>query len=431
MGWSFASEFFWKSLRDFRAWICVVGLVLAGISGTTGATIIVPAWGWLLVALACAISMAIRSEWNTYRHRMADRPFVWSGAIAALLLPALSFVQSSLAQETTKMDIVGVPEDPKLQPFMGNAWALYLDGRIDSDAGKRLEDYILQHKVPAESWAVLNSPGGSLFGGMELGTVIRKYNLRTDVGVRTKQSSRTYDYEAGGCYSSCTLAYIGGSFRFLHDGSHFGIHRFAFSSPQENGIDLAQVASASIVAYLRSMDIDTDFYTLSTTAGPAEIYEPSLQELQKLNVVTNGFNKPKWTIESNNGLLYLKGERNTVYGINKLIMFCPPKSRMILHVIFDAQRHDKELLSFPAHSLVIDDQEYPITSEWKEMANGWFNSEYILTTQQLLAIGRAKSVGVIVQGGYGAPVFLGFNNMPFEDGAAKLVGLLRSCSFGQ
>jgi hypothetical protein len=210
---------------------------------------------------------------------MIDRPFVWSGTIAALFLPLLSFVQSPLAQETTKLDIVGFPEDQKLQAFMGNAWALYLNGPIDNNAGQRLEDYILQHKVPTESWAVLNSPGGSLFGGMELGRVIRKYNLRTDVGARTKQSSRTYDYEAGGCYSACTLAYVGGSFRFLHDGSHFGIHRFAFSSPQENGIDLAQVASASIVAYLRSMDIDTDLFTLSTTARPSEIYEPSLQEL--------------------------------------------------------------------------------------------------------------------------------------------------------
>jgi len=104
---------------------------------------------------------------------------------------------------------------------------------------------------------------------------------------------------------------------------------------------------------------------------------------------------------------------------------------MVLYIIFDAKGHDKELLSFPAHSLVIDDQQYPMTSAWKEVANGWFNSEYILTTQQLLAIGRAKSVGVIVQGGYGAPIFLGFDSMPFEDGAAKLVGLLKSCSFEQ
>ena len=356
---------------------------------------------------------------------------LWLYALTVFSLLVLGFASKVSAREDGQLSIVGVPENPMTQMILGNAWALYLSGPIDLDAANRLEDYILHNKVPANSWVILNSPGGSLFGGMALGNIIRKHRFRTDIGVRKAGATRTFEYDPGGCYSACTLAYIGGNFRFLSKGSHFGIHRFAFSSPQENGVDVAQMASASIVAYLRSMDIDTDLFTLSTTAGPAEINEPSLQELEKLNVVTYGFNWPKWSVESNNGLLYLKGERDTVYGINKVIMFCPPKSGMILHVIFDAQGHDKELMSFPAHSLVINGQDYPITSAWKEMANGWFNSEYVLTAQQVRTIGMASSVGVIVQGGYGAPVFLGFNRMPFEDGAKKLVGLLSSCRFAQ
>jgi hypothetical protein len=71
MVWSFAGEFLWKSLRDFRAWIGIVGLGLAAISGATGAPIILHAWGWLLVAFASAISIAIRAEWNAYRDRTA------------------------------------------------------------------------------------------------------------------------------------------------------------------------------------------------------------------------------------------------------------------------------------------------------------------------------------------------------------------------
>jgi hypothetical protein len=56
-----------------------------------------------------------------------------------------------------------------------------------------------------------------------------------------------------------------------------------------------------------------------------------------------------------------------------------------------------------------------------------FNADYVLTAEQLNAIRNAKSVGVIVQGGYGAPAFLGFNNMPFDEGAQKLTGLLNIC----
>lgn len=78
---------------------------------------------------------------------------------------------------------------------------------------------------------------------------------------------------------------------------------------------------------------------------------------------------------------------------------------MILHIIFDPQGHS-EVMDFGAHSLVINDHEYPIVSAWKQMGNGWFNSEYVLNQRQVLAIKDATSVGVIVQAGYGAPVFL-------------------------
>jgi hypothetical protein len=342
----------------------------------------------------------------------------------------MSFVSNPSAQEVRQqLQIRGYPVDPRLQVIVGNAWALYLNGEIDLNSGERLEKFIKQNNVPAESWAFLNSPGGSLYGGMALGSIIRKYRLRTDVAVLKGNATNAFNSDPGDCYSACTLSYVGGTFRFLHQGSHFGIHRFAFSSPQKQEMDVAQVASATIVGYLRSMDIDTDLFTLSTTAGPDEIYEPSIEELKKLNVVTNGFNRPRWSIESNNGILYLKGERDTVYGINKFLLFCPPQSGMVLHVIFDAQRRDRELTNFPAHSLLIDHQEYPIVSGWRQMTNGWFNSEYVLNDEELRAIANASSVGLIVRSSYGAPIFLGFDDMPFEDGAKKLVGLLNSCNF--
>src|SRR5947209_4077081 len=69
---AFAGEFFWKSVRDFRAWIGLVGLVAAGIAGAIGKPIIVPTWVWLLIAFASAISMAIRAEWKAYRDAKAQ-----------------------------------------------------------------------------------------------------------------------------------------------------------------------------------------------------------------------------------------------------------------------------------------------------------------------------------------------------------------------
>jgi hypothetical protein len=327
------------------------------------------------------------------------------------------------------ISIFGVPPDPKLSFVLGTAWALYLDGTIDGDAGKRLEAYIEVHHVPDSSWVILNSPGGNLFGGMELGRVIRKHDLRTDIGIREAGSDRTLAFEPGGCYSACTLAYLGGSFRFLNKGSHFGIHRFAFTAPQKDEADLAQIASASIMSYLTEMGVDNEFFALSTLASSQEIYEPLLDTLKKLNAVTYGFQKPTWSIESNNGDLYLKGQRQTVYGLNKFIMFCLHPRQMTLYAIFDPQRRDNELLAFPAHSLVIDEKSEPIRPLKKEIKNGWFNAFYALTPSEVSRIARAQSVGVIVRPAYDAPAFLGFNSLPLNEGANKLKGLLKSCGF--
>jgi len=348
---------------------------------------------------------------------------------AACLCSLLSLFSFSYAKDTEVMQVIGVPADPTLRAITGDAWALYLDGPIDSGAAKRLEDFIVSNNVPRESWAILNSPGGSLFGGMELGRVIRKYDLRTDIGERKPSHKLRLEYDTGECHSACTLAFIGGKFRFLHSGSRFGVHRFAFSSPQKGETDLAQIASASIVTYLREMDVDPDLFSLSTKAGPSEIYEPTAQELSRLKVVNNGFENPKWSIESNNGFLYLKGERDTVYGINKFLLSCPDPSGMVLYVIFDPQGRDDEVMSLPAHSLVIDGKTTPVKPISKRIVNGWFNTAYNLTIPQVRAIQRAKSVGLIVQPSYSAPIFLGFNEMPFEEGAHKLAGIVNSCGF--
>jgi hypothetical protein len=57
--------------------------------------------------------------------------------------------------------------------------------------------------------------------------------------------------------------------------------------------------------------------------------------------------------------------------------------------------------------------------------NDWLNKLRILASIDFLAkISQAKLVGLCLQFADDAPTFLGFNNLPFEEGAAKLPGLL-------
>jgi hypothetical protein len=106
---------------------------------------------------------------------------------------------------------------------------------------------------------------------------------------------------------------------------------------------------------------------------------------------------------------------------------CPNRAAIVLHIVFDPQNRDEAVLNFPAHSLVIDGKEEQVSSAWKKVVNGWFNSEYVLTRSQIDALRKAHTVGVIVQPEYGAPIFLGFDKMPFVEGAQKLDGLLVNC----
>jgi hypothetical protein len=350
-------------------------------------------------------------------------------AVLTLLLMLL-MTYAALAQ-TRPLSISGFPAAPKeWRRILGSHWYVYVDGEIDGDAGKRLDAFIEAEGVPYTSTVILNSPGGSLVGGMELGRVIRKHNLSTNVGVQKVDGTGARSYEPGVCMSACTLAYLGGRFRFLSGGSRYGVHRFYFSTSIVQEADVAQVLSAMVVNYLKEMDIDTELFALTTTAGRTEIVEPTRPKLEALRVVNNGFTEPKWTVEGGS-FLYLKGERDTVYGVNKFILLCDRGAVVQLHIIFDPQGREEEVMGFRAHSLVIDGKDEPISPAGKSIQNGWFNAHYRLSSKQVRAVRSATSVGLIVRGSYEAPIFLGFNNMRFQEASSKLQGLLNTCGYAR
>lgn len=113
--------------------------------------------------------------------------------------------------------------------------------------------------------------------------------------------------------------------------------------------------------------------------------------------------------------------------MNKFMLSCPEGDRIMLIVIFDPQGREEEAMSFPAHSLLIDGKGEPIRPIEKRIMNGWLNAAYYLMPGQLERVARANTVGLIVQGSYEAPVFLGFDAIPFAEGAPKLAGIMNGC----
>ena len=342
-----------------------------------------------------------------------------------LAIGTSSFANATEAGGTT-IDAVP-PRQPSV--FHGNAWSIYLDGIIDQTTANKVEQLIISQNIPHLSTIFFNSPGGSLYGGMELGRIIRKYRLVTSVGSKPiVNDSASLNKQIGAtCFSACALAYLGGVFRNMDDKSRYGVHRFYIKEDIYLSADMAQIISGEIVSYLRSMDIDTDLFNLSTRAGAQDIFQPGLQMLKKLNVVNNGFTKPTWSLETTNGMLYLKGERDSIYGINKFLILCANKTPF-LYIIFDAQRREDELMKMPSHSLLLDGKPTRVElASRKTIENGWFNVMFKLTSTTIKALSAAQTVGFAVQGSSTAGIFLGYDGIPFGDGRSKFLGLINNC----
>lgn len=248
---------------------------------------------------------------------------------------------------------------PSVPSVLGptDAWDIFADGIIDEGASTRLRQFLVDNKVPGDSSLYLNSPGGNLVEGMRLGRVIREHGLFTYVG---RSDTHFTHISPGECYSACSLAFLGGIFRFSIDGSIYGVHRF-YSTPGTTAIDsdTAQILSAAIVGYIQEMGISPSLFKLMTEAGSDEVRLLSNKEEASLGVVNNGEGSTTWTVESESGRVYLQGERQTWRGTNKFILACLNGKKLGLMIQFNLYKRGHEIqTSTHIHNLIIDG-EYP------------------------------------------------------------------------
>jgi hypothetical protein len=324
------------------------------------------------------------------------------------------------------MDFEEVPPDLGALLRGGWGWKLFARGEIKASTGEDFQNFLMQNNVPRGSELFLNSNGGSLIGGVALGRVIRQNMLITHVGKKGKFEDGLQSWEPGDCMSACAVAFLGGEYRFIMNGSKFGVHRFTFEGREQRDFESAQQLSASLIEYLREMQIDSELFSLASETPNDEILILPNETLTRLNVINNGQKKVKWTIESIQGGLYLKGERETIYGMQKFLIVFPSKDKMYLYIIFDAGRSAGDAMRMDVDRLVIDDELLPLKAFRVSRIDdhGLINSTYLMPPGVLEKLYQAKMVGLCLQFSEDAPVFLGFDNLPFTEGAAKLPGLL-------
>lgn len=177
------------------------------------------------------------------------------------------------------------------------------------------------------------------------------------------------------------------------------------------------------------MDVDPSFFSLIVRASKDEIFEPTREQLLQLNVLNNGRTRARWTMESHSGVIYLKGEQDSIFGLNKFMLFCS-NSDLVLYVVFDPQGREDEVMKFDADFLMIDGKRVRIDKAraFRTVNNdGLIHAMYKLERSHIALIAKSKEVGLAMSPSVDSQVFLGFAAIPFEEGAAKLPGLLKTC----
>lgn len=183
-------------------------------------------------------------------------------------------------------------------------YQVYAFGDVEDTDGERLRAFAQSKGI---DWARVhfNSPGGSVFGGLELGESIRALKFDTAVGTAPEVSGRQ---EKAICASAAAYAFAGGINRFFRgEEGHLGVHRFY--GDQSLSADDSQIISGMIVAYLRRMGIDPTLFSVACEADANGMVWLSDIEAQRLGFANNGTHPTTAEIKLMDGKPYLRLEQ--------------------------------------------------------------------------------------------------------------------------
>ena len=170
-------------------------------------------------------------------------------------------------------------------------------GRIELDTAKRLQAFLRAKAAQDQYFStrppiVFDSPGGSLVGGMELGRLIRRLKLDTELAMDYTEEVR--DNSPDGyhirmvaknaiCASACSLAFLGGVRRGIEEGARLGVHQFSTDSGAlgEGG---TQIAVTAVAAYVIEMGVDRGMVDLASVTATQDMHWITPGEARELRI---------------------------------------------------------------------------------------------------------------------------------------------------
>ena len=264
---------------------------------------------------------------------------------------------------------------------------------------------------------------------MEIGRLIRagwhstsigRYQLRPD---SASEPVLRRELTSGQCLSAATLIYLGGRLRYFPEASKFGVHQFSYKNPSPENLFLSQALSAKISNYIAEMGVSLKFLEVSTATPNDKMDLIDVSELRKLGVVTDGQTNVHWSVQAKNSTLYVRGERDSLYGHHKVILGYSKAFGFYFWAVIEAQGREQELTSFGLVEIVLNGEasRVDISARCERAVYGiYVNIIAKLTTKEARSIAFSDSFGVQVRFSDEAEMFLGVSAVSTDGGREEL-----------
>ena len=303
---------------------------------------------------------------------------------------------------------------------------MYLEGEINETLINDFNETVARHKL-TEAKVVFNSNGGNLDDAIKLGYLIRSHGFSTAVG---EYNQNWNEFESAGCYSSCTVAFLGGVYRYFNSESEFGVHQYRSAGLHnyfDNSVESsAQRFSGEFLEYILKMGVDSSFYQATVFQNHDGIYLLSLDDLLAMNVVNNGAYPAEWKLSMQGAIPALTGIQKRIGQDGTATLRC----NQGIEIIFKSNR--KLLRAKDAdsmrYSLYTDTDEFSIDDKIQSTVIDGPDRHLLVSfkpeSSLLLAIIGADSFGLIYEDSDGNR-FL--QNIDITSHRTKISAFIRNC----
>ena len=166
------------------------------------------------------------------------------------------------------------------------------EGEINNDTADNFLAFLSEHLQDQDLRPVIliQSPGGTVVGAMQLGTVFRKIGAAVIVAAaRSDGGSNDVRVAPGACLSACVYAFFGGKKRVVPSVSRLGIHRMVINErvrDPSGGMEIERIYGSddivnSLSAYTRMMGVDPGVINYAERVSPDSIHIVTPAELAR------------------------------------------------------------------------------------------------------------------------------------------------------